>query len=470
VAGLPSPRRVPVDQLMAAVKASGRWLAVLDDDPTGTQSISGLPVLTSWSGDDMRWALGQAPGAFFVLTNSRSLSPADMRARNQEVVASLTAAARAENTAFVVASRSDSTLRGHYPEEVDAISAALAAEGGRPVDGVVLAPAYVDAGRMTVRSVHWVRSQDVLVPAALSEFAADATFGYRSSHLADYVEEKTSGRWRASEVARITLEDIRTGGPEAVAATLAELKDGRPAVVDAVCDDDLRVVALGALAAEAGGAHLLYRVGPSFVRARSGQAGRPPLTADELASILPGRSGARHGLVVVGSHVPRTSRQLQALHGAGGLGRVELDVRRALVPEHREAELARAAGEAVGALGHGHVVLATTRDLVTGAGPDESLAIARAVSASLASVVRAILARTELAWLVAKGGITSSDLVTGALGAGRAWARGTLLPGMVSLWELGNGPFSGLPYVVFAGNVGDDEALATVVAKLGQSR
>jgi uncharacterized protein YgbK (DUF1537 family) len=53
-----------------------------------------------------------------------------------------------------------------------------------------------------------------------------------------------------------------------------------------------------------------------------------------------------------------------------------------------------------------------------------------------------------------------------ALGIRRAWARGTLLPGIVSLWEPVDGPAAGLPYVVFAGNVGDDDALASVVERL----
>jgi uncharacterized protein YgbK (DUF1537 family) len=68
--------------------------------------------------------------------------------------------------------------------------------------------------------------------------------------------------------------------------------------------------------------------------------------------------------------------------------------------------------------------------------------------------------------VVAKGGITSSDIATQALGIRRAIVRGTLLPGIVSLWEIACGPFQGTPYVVFAGNVGDDESLRAVVAKL----
>jgi uncharacterized protein YgbK (DUF1537 family) len=70
------------------------------------------------------------------------------------------------------------------------------------------------------------------------------------------------------------------------------------------------------------------------------------------------------------------------------------------------------------------------------------------------------MAETPPAWVISKGGITSSDIGTEALGIGRAWARGTLLPGIILLWEPVNGPYVGVPYIVFAGNVGDDSALA----------
>ena len=69
-------------------------------------------------------------------------------------------------------------------------------------------------------------------------------------------------------------------------------------------------------------------------------------------------------------------------------------------------------------------------------------------------------------FVVAKGGITSSDVAARGLGIGRAYTRGPMLPGIVSLWEPMAGPARGVPYIVFPGNVGDDQALADVVDKL----
>ena len=65
--------------------------------------------------------------------------------------------------------------------------------------------------------------------------------------------------------------------------------------------------------------------------------------------------------------------------------------------------------------------------------------------------------------LLAKGGITSSDTATEGLSIRRAWSRGTMLPGIVSLWEPVSGPAKGIPYIVFAGNVGDENTLAYVI-------
>lgn len=445
LAALPPARPVPAEQVADAL-AGTPTVVVLDDDPTGTQTVRDLPVLTRWSADDVDWALAQGTPAFFVLTNTRSLGPADAAARDREVVRTCLDAARRRGVEVVFASRGDSTLRGHFPLGTDAI----AAEAGSP-DAVILAPAYTDAGRITLDGVHWLRDGDELIPVAESEYAADATFGYRASRLADWVAEKSGGAIPAADVAEVGIEALRDGP--------VVLPRGRVIVLDAVVDDDLRAAVLAILAAEREGARFVYRVGPSFVRARVGQDGQPPLSGPELA----GAVGAGHGLVVVGSHVGRTSRQLARLAARRDLARVEIDVPTVLDGGHRHLEDTVAAVEA--SLGQRTTVLSTSRTLVTGRDEAESLEIARRVSAALTGVVRRVVARYAPAYVLAKGGITASDVATGALGADRAWVRGSLLPGIVSLWA----PTSGPPLAVFAGNVGDDDAVADVVDRLEEA-
>ena len=126
---------------------AGRRLVVLDDDPTGTQTIADLPVLTQWSVDDLRWALQQPTTGFFVLTNTRSLLRGRCGGTQSADRRALAEAARLEgDVPYVLLSRSDSTLRGYYPLETDVLSAELA-RLGTAVDGVVICPAYFEPGR-----------------------------------------------------------------------------------------------------------------------------------------------------------------------------------------------------------------------------------------------------------------------------------------------------------------------------------
>src|SRR5665213_2242280 len=391
---LPPVVAVDVARIREAIARDGRVVVVLDDDPTGTQTVADVPVLTTWSVDDVRWAMRQVSSVFYILTNSRSLDPADADRRIREVMKSVRDASRSEGVEFVVTSRSDSTLRGHFPLEPDVIAECVAQFGGSICDGVVIVPAYVEAGRLTIDSVHYLRTNDSLLPVSESEFARDATFGYSSSDLRDYVQEKSKGRWMAGDVARITLADLRVVGRARVTAILEGLTNGRPVVVDAVCDDDLRLLTLAILDAESAGKSLIYRVGPSFVRARAGLGVKSPLTSAQIHDIRgrteernQDREASSHGLIVVGSHVSMSTRQLEGVLQMDDVTSLQMDVV-ALLGERREAMIEATVRTVVSALRTSDVVVGTSRELVLGHDEHESLAIARAISSGLAEIVR----------------------------------------------------------------------------------
>jgi len=238
------------------------------------------------------------------------------------------------------------------------------------------------------------------------------------------------------------------------------------------------VVVLALLSAEAAGKNFIYRIGPSFVRARTGQRATPPVDAEHLREILASqpadpedaRPATKHGLIAVGSHVPLTTRQLERLRTMGTIIELDLDVPTLLDDAARDEHVDQVAGQAARLLqsneADSDVVIRTSRTLVTGADAVDSLVIARTVSAALVGTVREIVSQIRPAYVLAKGGITSSDTATVGLGIRRAWCRGTMLPGIVSLWEPVTGLARGIPYIVFAGNVGDDDALAAVVDTL----
>ncbi|MDQ0076520.1 four-carbon acid sugar kinase family protein [Arthrobacter oryzae] len=486
------PAELVADAVAASSAASPRVLVVLDDDPTGTQSVADLPVLTRWDVADFTWAYNhirenKTKPAVYVLTNTRSLDPAEAAARNEEIVRNALAAAGAtegEQLRLGFVSRSDSTLRGHYPLEPDVIAATVAAVSGEKTDGVVIIPAFPDAGRVTIGGVHYMRGTGAdagkLTPVAETEFAKDASFGFANSEMAKYVEEKSQGRFAADSVIVLDLNIIRAAGPDgdpqisakAIADAIDSATDSTPIVADIVSENDLRALSLGLEEAERRGKKLLYRVGPPFVRARIGQEIRTELSGEEAyAGNTPSEAG---GLIVVGSHVGVTTRQLKALteqHSAARI--VEIDVEKLLAAEtetdNAATYLDETVDEVVAALRSGDVIVHTSRLLIRTDDVTESLRIARTVSAAVVAVVNRTLKTFPPRFVIAKGGITSSDVAAHGLEIRHAIVRGPMLPGIVSLWEPVDGPAKGIPYIVFAGNVGDDQSLADVTRKLSNT-
>lgn len=444
-------------EIQQQVKASRRKVVVLDDDPTGTQTVHSIAVLTEWPVETLREELVNDLPAFYLLTNSRSLPPAEAEAMNGEIGRNLVEAARQAGRDFAVVSRSDSTLRGHFPGEVKALAGAL----GQDFDAWLIIPFFLEGGRYTINDIHYVAEGGWLVPAGETEFARDAAFGYRASNLRHWVDEKTGGRVPAQAVGSISIDDIRRGGPKQVAERLADLTRSSVCVINAASYRDIEVFTQGLLKAEAHGQKFLYRTAASFVRARAGLAPRPLLTRADFDL----RQSAG-GLIVVGSYVPRTTSQVNSLLLRAGITSIEISVEGLLDENHRQKEIQRLARQADQALGKGkNVMLYTSRQLITGDDAVRSLFIGRQVSEGLVAIVQTISTRPR--YLLAKGGITSSDVATQGLNVKRALVLGQILPG-VPVWQLGSeSRHPGLDYIVFPGNVGDAQSLVKIIDMLG---
>lgn len=437
---------------------------VIDDDPTGVQTVHDTPVLLTWAAADVRAQMRKEGDVFFILTNSRGLPEADAIRINTDIGASLSEAARAP---FAVASRSDSTLRGHFPSEPVALADGL----GQTVDGVLLIPAFFEGGRYTVGDTQWVATPDAqsaqVISAAETSFARDPVFGYRSAHLPTWVEDRSHGRWRAQDVRSVGLDTVRQGH-QAVAQALDAVTGGVPVVVNAAGYGDLTQFTLGLLEAEKHGKRFLYRTAASFVRIRAGQSPRPLLTAhDILSTTSDGADARRGGLVIVGSFQPSTTEQLAHLMAAADLDphAVSVDVSDVLAGRWA-ADRAVADIDTVLA-GDGLAVVSTTRRLITGA---DNLAIGQSISAALVDLVRAL--HVQPRFVVAKGGITSHDIARHGLGAERAMVLGQLQAGVPVWWlEIGaQRRNQHLPYVVFPGNIGQKTSLADAVRTLWSPR
>ena len=437
-------------------------LVILDDDPTGTQTSHHVNVLTVWDHSTLTAEFTSTTTGFFILTNSRALHTPSARTLITSICVAVKAAAEATGKDFEVVLRGDSTLRGHFPDECEVAEEVL----GR-VDCWVLAPFFRQGGRVTIEDVHYVKDGDVLVPAAQTAFARDASFGYKNSNLRKYVEEKTRGGIAVGEVGSVGLEEIREGGVEVVEGKLERLigEGKKVVVVNAVVDEDMEVFVKGLVMARDRGKRFIYRTGAAFVSARLGIVQIPPLTAKDLGMDL--SSTAPGGLIIAGSYVPKTTAQLESLvEGRGSkLNTIPIQVGPLLASPEKAKEVVEAAALRAGELisAGKDVLLMTSRRLITGHDEKSSLEIGSAVATALVDFLRLLEPRPR--YIIAKGGITSSDAAGKALRMRRAEISGQAASG-VPLWRCHEptSKFVGIPYVVFPGNVGEKETLRDLVA------
>jgi uncharacterized protein YgbK (DUF1537 family) len=454
LAGLPPAS--DEDPILAAIRdrlaADPRAVVVLDDDPTGTQTVYDVSVYTVWDVETLASALRTERIGFYLLTNSRSLPEEDAVAMSRAIAWNLAAASAAVGRPFTVISRSDSTLRGHFPAETDALVPPDAAP-----PQFVLAPFFAEGKRITVSNSHWVHDGETAVPVGETEFARDATFGFTSSDLHDWVAEKSHGRWSRADVAVLPLATVRKG-PDAVTAWFATANEPVLAI-ESVDDGDMAVAVLGMLRAEASGRRYLCRTAAAFVRARFGLPRRPLLAPAEMVR------GHGPGLVIVGSYVPRSTAQLEHARALPQLRSIEVPAD-AFLDERRDSTI-RAAAHAIEAAWDAgdDALLFTSRTILqrseSGAA---NLNIGQRISSGLVAIVQRI--GRAPAWFIAKGGITSSDMATKAVGIRHATVLGAILPG-VPVWRAVDADrWPDVPLVIFPGNVGTEEDLARAASAL----
>lgn len=430
-------------------------IIVLDDDPTGSQTVHSCLLLMHWDVETLRTGLQDDSPIFFVLTNTRSLPPESAASVTKEVCHNLKLALKAEEIDdFLIVSRSDSTLRGHYPIETDAIADELG-----PFDAHFLVPAFFEGGRITRDSIHYLIIDGVPTPVHETEFARDSVFGYQYSYLPKYVEEKTQGRIKAEAVERFLLADIRAGSLE----RLMKLSGNQCAVVDGETQADLNHFALDVLNAASQGKRFLFRSAASILTALAALPDQA-IAAENMADYV---RGSKPGAVIVGSHVKKTTEQLEKLLETAGTEGIEVNVQRLLDDSTQSAKLLSEINERTQAAhdaGKTPVVY-TSRQELSFKDVKTRLDFGEKVSGLLMDVVRGL--PSDIGFLISKGGITSNDVLSNGLALTSARLLGQILAGCSVVITPDNHPqFPNLPVVLFPGNVGDADALATTYKRL----
>ena len=375
-----------IDQLLQKeISANQKKIVVLDDDPTGVQTVHDISVYTDWTKDSIRQGFQEKNNLFYILTNSRGFTQDETTLAHNEIAANVDAVAKELGKEYIFISRSDSTLRGHYPLETEILRTNYEKNTGCIIDGEILCPFFKEGGRFTIDDVHYVRYGNELIPANETEFAKDKTFGYRAATMPEYVEEKTKGAYQ-----------------------------------------------------------------PLLERAQM-------VRTHELHG----------GIIVVGSHTEKTTRQLEALKQLSDIRFVELDATKVTVAGGLEKEVERCLALEEAWIRDGKTVCCyTSRALVTAdtGNKEDELRLSVRISDAVQSLVGGLSVIPK--FVIAKGGITSSDVGTKALGVKRANVLGQIEPG-IPVWQTGaESKFPGIPYVIFPGNVGEDTTLRYAVEKL----
>jgi uncharacterized protein YgbK (DUF1537 family) len=254
----PGDLREQTRQLLRNSRGEIPILVALDDDPTGTQTCHGVNVLTVWDVPTLVEELKATAsgGGFFILTNSRAFETSAARKLTNTICENLSEAATKCGVKIEIVLRGDSTLRGHFPDEPEAVDETLGTS-----DAWILAPFFLQGGRYTINDVHYVlEGEDELVPAGNTPFAKDATLGYKSSNLRNWVVEKSEQKISHDQTTSITLQTIRKGGPDAVRQQMMDVKKGSVVIVNAACEEDMDVVILGLLQGEESFLEFLYYV------------------------------------------------------------------------------------------------------------------------------------------------------------------------------------------------------------------
>ena len=459
---LPDPQQVE-PLLKAELAQFATKIIVLDDDPTGVQTVHGVSVYTDWTKESIEQGFAEQNSMFFILTNSRGFTAQETKQVHQEIAKTIVQVAKEKQQKFLIISRSDSTLRGHYPLETEVLKDTIQANSEIQYDGEIILPFFKEGGRFTIGNVHYVELDQQLVPAGLTEFAKDRTFGYHASDLTEWVEEKTNGQYLAKDVVAISLADLRAVNVTKITEQLLAVKNFNKVIVNATDYRDVEVFVIALIRALRAGKQFLYRSAAALTKVLGGISNAPLLTKAQL--VAPDQTNG--GLVVIGSHVKKTTEQLQALMTLKNLLFIEFDVTQALQPTALQKEEDRVADLVNQQIVQGKtVVVYTSRKRIDlGEGKkEEELKLAVSISKALTNVVKRLAVAPK--FIVAKGGITSSDVGTNGLGVKHAIVAGQIKPG-IPVWYTGKeAKFSNLPYVIFPGNVGTKETLKEVVELL----
>jgi len=398
-------------------------MVVLDDDPTGIQTVRDCLLITEWDEQHVREGFADEQPFFYILTNTRAMTREEATQVTREAMEMVVKVNKDLGFRLIIVSRSDSCLRGHFPLETDVMRQVLEENGLTVYKKTPFCPAFIEAGRFTIDGVHYMQSGDKLIPVSETEFARDNVFAYHTSVLRDYIKEKGDNADDYDIVNAQSYDELHKWWN--VFSSNEEFANGSDALVIRSSSSLPKVI-----------------------------AGLP----DEITLLdrnIVKSNGV--GCFIVGSHVQKTTRQLEQLLQEEGSCGVEVDVQRILedgepLMQETLSVIKQIADEQL------TPVVYTSRREIRLDDADKRQQLGQLVSNFLVDIVRRLPYTPT--YLVGKGGITSHDILTKGIGIQSARVLGQIINSVPCIM----GPQ--FPYIIFPGNVGDDTSLRQVFNKL----
>ncbi len=449
--------------LQQASTAFDKKIVVLDDDPTGVQTVNNIFVYTHWDQAVFEEAFSSDNRLFFILTNSRALSIQETTALHAAIAENMEAAAQKTGVDYILISRSDSILRGHYPLETTVLKDTIEANSNKVFDGEIICPFFQEGGRFTLNNIHYVQYGDELIPAGKTEFANDKTFGYSSSDLTEWVAEKSDNAFPAAEVVTVSLEELRNLQVEALTEKLCSLQGFAKLVLNAIEYNDIRVFMAAFFKAVGAGKRFMLRTAAAIPKIMGDVQDIPLLQRNELID----ENNTNGGLVVIGSYTQKTTEQFNQLKELKHLHAIAFNSDLYADSDQFATEIQRVVHEAEQTIGDGKTAIVYTKrtPLVQAfRDKEEALKASVMISDGVTSIVGGI--RIKPRFIVAKGGITSSEIGTKALQVKKALVLGQVEPGIPVWLTDSSSTFPNMPYIIFPGNVGGPETLKNIVEKI----
>ena len=420
-------------------------------------------MYTNWDKETIRQGFEEENNLFYILTNSRGFTAEQTIKAHNEISSVVDEVAKETGREYIFISRSDSTLRGHYPLETEILKTNYEKNTGKTIDGEILCPFFKEGGRFTIDDIHYVKYGEELIPANETEFAKDKTFGYTAATMPEYIEEKTKGAYKAENVTCISLEDIYNMDIDKIENLILNVHDFNKIIVNAVDYADVKVFCVALYRAMAKGKVFMFRTAAAIVKVMGGVSNQPLLTRKQMVT----KETENGGIIVVGSHTDKTTRQVEELKKLADIEFIELDATLVKDEQAFEAEVNKCLEKEEECIKAGKTVCCyTTRALITADTGDKEDELR--LSVKISDAVQSLVGRLKVtpAFVIAKGGITSSDVGTKALAVKKANVLGQIRPG-IPVWQTGEeSRFPMTPYVIFPGNVGEITTLRESVEVL----